>query len=160
MNKKIPYIFYSLLTVCMSFHLPAYAQGTDNPPAPQTTDDAGGKGPGHRPIPKEAMDACSGKAAGDACSFTGRMNNTVEGTCRTPPRAEGQVVCMPKPPKEAFDACKGKAEGDACTFTGRKGTAMSGNCKKPPVGGEEMVCRPAKPPKPEAEQGPTPPAAK
>lgn len=149
MNKKIPFIFYSVLTVCVGLHSPVYAQGTNNPPPPENGEGMGkgeGNGPGHRPIPKEAIDACNGKTAGETCSFTGRMDNTIEGTCRTPPRAEGQVVCVPKPPQQAFDACKGKAEGDTCTFTGRRGMNVNGTCKKPPVGGEDMVCRPDKRP--------------
>jgi hypothetical protein len=38
----------------------------------------------HHP-PPEALAACENKAASDACSFTGRNNETVSGTCFAPP---------------------------------------------------------------------------
>jgi len=42
---------------------------------------------GQRPPgpPAEAIAACQGKASGATCSFTGRRNDTVSGTCFAPP---------------------------------------------------------------------------
>jgi hypothetical protein len=42
--------------------------------------------------PQAALDACSGKADGDACSFTD-MGHALSGTCGKTP--EGQEVCKP-----------------------------------------------------------------
>jgi hypothetical protein len=46
-----------------------------------------GPGAGERPHgpPPEAIAACKGKSAGAACTFTGRHNNTLTGTCFAPP---------------------------------------------------------------------------
>ena len=35
--------------------------------------------------PPEAVQACSGLAAGTACSFTGRRGDTIAGSCSVPP---------------------------------------------------------------------------
>lgn len=35
--------------------------------------------------PAEAIAACKGKASGASCSFTGRQNETVSGSCDSPP---------------------------------------------------------------------------
>jgi len=37
--------------------------------------------------PPEAVDACAGLAAGDACTFVGRHEEEFEGECRLPPAA-------------------------------------------------------------------------
>lgn len=99
---------------------------------------------GAKKVPQQAIDACASKAIGDSCSFTGRKNNTLEGTCRESRRMPGKTVCMPKPPQQAFDACNGKAEGDACTFTGRRDNTVNGNCKKSKHTEGKMICKPAK----------------
>lgn len=70
-----------------------------------------GKGPGggHRP-PREALDACQGKSAGAACTFTARRG-TETGTCFTP-RPELPLACRPAnapPPPEA----QGSAPNDS-----------------------------------------------
>jgi hypothetical protein len=46
-----------------------------------------GPGGGERPHgpPPEAVAACKGKIAGAECSFTGRQNNPLTGTCFAPP---------------------------------------------------------------------------
>ena len=55
-----------------------------------------GRGPGgRRGPPPEAIDACSGKASGDACSFTGRRNEALEGTCATGRGGGDQIACRP-----------------------------------------------------------------
>tara|TARA_R110001592_G_scaffold7126_7_gene40213 strand:- start:14090 stop:14368 length:279 start_codon:yes stop_codon:yes gene_type:complete len=48
----------------------------------------------HRGPPAEAIEACENSADGDSCSITTPRNETLEGTCRTPPRLE-QLVCAP-----------------------------------------------------------------
>ena len=56
-----------------------------------------GKGP-----PPEALDACRGKRDGAACTFTGRRNEALSGSCFTPPDGGGQLACRPDrggPPK-------------------------------------------------------------
>ncbi len=50
----------------------------------------------HRGPPPEAVEACSGKAEGDACSFTGRRDDSIEGTCLYPPRDENLLACVPE----------------------------------------------------------------
>lgn len=39
----------------------------------------------HPGPPPESIEACAAKSAGDACSFTGRENETVKGQCAAPP---------------------------------------------------------------------------
>lgn len=56
----------------------------------------------HRPmrIPQEALAACSQLQQGDSCSFTGRHNDTITGTCVTPPpelNLQG-LACKPDHP--------------------------------------------------------------
>lgn len=43
--------------------------------------------------PPEAITACEGKAAGDACSFEGRRG-AAEGTCQSPGDADA-LACVP-----------------------------------------------------------------
>src|SRR5207248_2557659 len=76
------------------------------------------------------IDACTGKAAGDACTLTrGDSGVTDAGTCRA--TLDGKsVACVPNPPappQPAVDACTGKASGDACTVAEREGSS-SGTC--------------------------------
>ena len=76
--------------------------GTDmgkGPPSGPSAREAG-KGP-----PPEALESCRGKAAGAACSFTGRQNENLAGTCFMPPEGKGggALACRPDrggpPPK-------------------------------------------------------------
>ena len=57
-------------------------------------------GPRRGPPPKEAVDACADAAEGDACSFSGRNDDTVKGTCRLPPAkdagGDAPLVCVPE----------------------------------------------------------------
>ncbi len=53
-----------------------------------------GDGNGRHEPPQAALDACAALQANDACSFSGRNNNTVNGTCETP-RNSSQLVCEP-----------------------------------------------------------------
>lgn len=57
----------------------------------------GGQAPdGERPRhpPREALDACADKDSGDSCSFTGREDATVEGTCFSPDD-DKPLACRP-----------------------------------------------------------------
>jgi hypothetical protein len=111
----------------------------------------GQRGP-HKP-PQEAIDACKDKADNDSCTFTGRNQDQLEGTCHKGPDGQGELACHPKPPKEALDACQGKAERDACSFTGRNQENVQGTCMKGPKGEGELACRPEHMPKPMDDQG-------
>jgi hypothetical protein len=51
------------------------------------------QGRGRRGPPAQAYEACSGKKAGDPCSFECRRGH-VEGTCQ--PRYDERLSCMPK----------------------------------------------------------------
>ena len=51
-------------------------------------------GPGGGRPPREAMDACTGKSAGAACSFDAR-EGSVTGTCRAPDD-NAPAACVPK----------------------------------------------------------------
>lgn len=54
---------------------------------------------GQRPPrpPREAIDACVDLEAGDACSFEGRNQETVDGICFAPDE-EKPLACRPKNP--------------------------------------------------------------
>lgn len=66
---------------------------------------------GRRPPqpPQEAIDACEGQQENAACSFTGRRNDLVEGTCISPPRLES-LVCAPEggPPHHGSHGGRGE----------------------------------------------------
>lgn len=53
--------------------------------AVQAQPQGGGAGEPRKGPPPEAVEACSGKAAGAACSFMGREGRQVSGTCFSPP---------------------------------------------------------------------------
>lgn len=53
-----------------------------------------GDGGGRRGPPPEAIEACEGKSANDPCSFTGRRDDTIAGTCFAPPDID-QLACAP-----------------------------------------------------------------
>ncbi len=77
------------------------------------------------------IDACTGKAAGDACTLvasdggagrSGACRSTIEGTalaCAPAPRA---------PPQALVEACSGKAAGDVCQAKEAFGNTASGVC--------------------------------
>lgn len=54
-----------------------------------------GPGGGRRGPPPEATQACEGKQSNDQCSFRGRGDDTIEGTCLAP-RGGDELVCMPE----------------------------------------------------------------
>ena len=45
--------------------------------------------------PQQALDACTGSAQGDACSFTQPNGNTINGSCITPPNLD-VLACAPQ----------------------------------------------------------------
>ena len=49
---------------------------------------------GRRGPPPEALEACTDKVEGDACSFSGPRGD-VEGSCIVPPRGEESLICGP-----------------------------------------------------------------
>ncbi len=60
--------------------------------------------PKHVP-PKAAFDACAKAKVGDACTFRGRMDRTLTGTCETPRDNGKALVCRP-------DRHKGGGDGE------------------------------------------------
>ena len=90
------------------------------------------------------VDACSGKAAGDACSYSdGDADDPDTGTCAL---SGATLVCRHThpPPQEAVDACSGLTAGAACTLPGRRADAggIAGACAS--VSGT-LACEPARP---------------
>lgn len=78
------------------------------------------------------LDACSGKAVGDACSLTGKRDGgwSFPGSCRATFDGTG-VACVPDfppPPSFLVDACSGKSSGTACAATGPAGHSFEGMC--------------------------------
>ncbi len=55
----------------------------------------GGDSGGRRGPPPEAIQACEGKSADDACSFTGRNDETIDGVCFAPPGVD-ELACAPE----------------------------------------------------------------
>jgi hypothetical protein len=49
----------------------------------------------HRGPPAKAIEACQNLADGVSCSITRPRSETLDGTCRTPPRLK-QLVCVPE----------------------------------------------------------------
>ncbi len=85
--------------------------------------------------------ACSGLAAGDACTLTNAAGTSVAGTCRA--TLDGSAVACapnpPAPPPELVDACTGKAAGDTCSVTEAFGNTRSGACRTA-RDGATLVC--------------------
>jgi len=62
--------------------------------APSAFADRGdGEGRERRGPPQEAIDACAALVEGDACSFTGRRDKEMTGTCFAP--SESTLACKP-----------------------------------------------------------------
>jgi hypothetical protein len=102
-----------------------------------STGQDGGPAPSSGPLrcaPSPVMlDACFGKAVGDACSLTGRWDAgfSFPGSCRSTLDGTG-VACVPNlppPPSFLVDACSGKSSGAACAATGPAGHTFEGACK-------------------------------
>lgn len=93
--------------------------------------DGGAAHGGRHAPPQAAIDACSGKAAGDACTLTAPDGMTFDSTCGNGPDGSGVLACAPPrrgPPQAAIDACSGKAAGDACTLTAPDGMTFDSTC--------------------------------
>ncbi|HUM12858.1 MAG TPA: hypothetical protein VLT82_18060 [Myxococcaceae bacterium] len=94
--------------------------------------------------PQEAVDACTGRETGAACSFQ-HDGHAVSGTCH--PAPDGTVsACAPVhvfqgPPPEALQACQGQQDGASCRFTGPGGEEIAGLCRSGPHG-EPPACAP------------------
>jgi hypothetical protein len=127
MRSPARLLLATLTVSLLSGGVPRAAEGA-GPPAP----------------PPAAVEACSGKAANDACTFEGR-GHSVDGTCRAGPY-EATLACFPAhppgPPPEAVQACSGKTENDACSVQFGKET-VDGMCAKGPDGNAALACRPA-----------------
>ncbi|MFT3930944.1 MAG: hypothetical protein QM709_11695 [Spongiibacteraceae bacterium] len=55
--------------------------------------------------PPQAISACNGLASNAACSFAGRNNETVTGTCALPPgNGQGSLACRPSHPPHGMGA--------------------------------------------------------
>jgi hypothetical protein len=93
-------------------------------------------------LPKEALDACAGRAAGDPCTMA-LFDNQVFSKCRL--LEDGATLaCVPPPPappREAIAACAGHRAGEACSFAGFDRT-LSGTCSVVPDL-TELACMPA-----------------
>lgn len=50
---------------------------------------------GHRGPPPEALEACATLSEGDACSFSGRDDEDLAGSCFPPPQGDGELACRP-----------------------------------------------------------------
>ncbi|MBL0143772.1 MAG: hypothetical protein IPP91_17115 [Betaproteobacteria bacterium] len=94
------------IALCCLSAISAFAQvqgggmGEGQPGAKQGNQGTGSGGQGggghHHGPPPEAIDACNGKASGAACSFIGRQNKQLTGTCFSPPpRDAGQSQGTP-----------------------------------------------------------------
>jgi hypothetical protein len=100
----------------------------------------------HRGPPPEALEACSGRATGDTCSFS-HDGREVAGTCRAGRDGSGQVACAPErphraPPPEALSACANSAADAACSFS-IEGRTVDGTCRQGPDGAA-LACAPAR----------------
>ena len=70
--------------------------------------DGQGKRGERRGPPPEALEACEGKAAGEACAFEGRRGEAVEGQCFTPDE-ERPLACRPERAPEGERVQRSKA---------------------------------------------------
>ncbi len=70
--------------------LASQAAAAENAP----NQDNAGQRPPHGPPPQVAIDACAKLTEGASCSFTGRRNDNVSGTCHTPPQ-QSSLACVP-----------------------------------------------------------------
>ena len=71
------------------------ATAQTNNPSNGRNGQGGGQGGGQRRGPPEqAIAACQGKSSGAACSFVGRHNNSLTGTCFAP-NTNHALACRP-----------------------------------------------------------------
>lgn len=98
-------------------------------------------------LPRPAVAACTGKAAGDACTVT-REGQTVNAKCGND---DGVLMCGADEdaeglPKVLTDPCTGKVAGDSCTVIGHE-HSFTGTCTAVPSG-SLLACLPPRPPPP------------
>jgi hypothetical protein len=98
-------------------------------------------------LPRPAVAACAGKAAGDACTVM-REGQTVNAKCGND---DGVLMCGADEDAEGLppvltDPCTGKTPGVACTVTGHE-RSFAGVCTAVPAGGT-LACLPPPPPPP------------
>ncbi len=83
MTKLLAILTFTFaITSTVAFAQPSEGTGPQGP--------AGGK----RGPPKEALEACSGKKSGEACTFTGRNKENLTGTCWSPETSK-PLACKP-----------------------------------------------------------------
>jgi hypothetical protein len=97
-------------------------------------------------LPRPAVAACTGKAAGDACTVT-RLGQTVNAKCGSD---DGVLMCGADEDEEGLppvltDACTGKIAGDACNVSGDE-RCFAGVCTA--LGSGSVACLPPPPPTP------------
>ena len=95
--------------------------------------------------PAELVEACTGKAAGDACAVTAPDGEAHAGVCMTA-HDGATLVCGRQhvPPQAAIDACAAFVAGDACTMPNRDGTGtVTGVCSLGPASTGPLACFPA-----------------
>lgn len=108
------------------------AAGTGAPGPAQGRPD----GPPRRGPPPEAIAVCEGKAAGAACSFTGREGQVLSGTCFAPPRPPGPGGIKGGVAQGGANGAPAPgAQGAAPPVQAAPGTAVPG--------GPPLACRPA-----------------
>ncbi|MEA3349450.1 MAG: glycosyltransferase family 39 protein, partial [Chloroflexota bacterium] len=78
---------------------PATGDGVTNLPQGGSNNLRQNPAPNDRQPPQEAVQACNGLSAGDACTVN-LPNRDIEGTCRT--IADDQLVCIPQSPNSQF----------------------------------------------------------
>lgn len=89
---------------------------------------------------QKLSEACSGKAANDACSVTRPNGESVKGTCET---VQDRLLCRPSRQmmmQKLSEACSGKAANDACSVTRPNGESVKGTCE---TMHDQLLCRPA-----------------
>jgi len=100
-SRILPLIFSAVAMVAA-----AGVAGTvlAQPPAPADGSMRPPPGP-----PPEAVQACSGLAAGAACSFTTRRGDSLTGTCSLPPAPPPDAPAPPDGGRAAVPACDSPA---------------------------------------------------
>mgnify|MGYP003145112273 CR=1 FL=1 len=78
-----------------SFALPVYAAEQQRPSRDER----------HAGPPQQALLACKGLSANDACTFAGRSDELINGVCSTPPRQtdDATLACKPENMPEPRD---------------------------------------------------------
>lgn len=94
--KKLSSWFFSALTLTSSSALADSASAPDGPFVTEPLWEEAVPLQERPKLPQAALDACSGKAEGDACSVEFR-GQAIEGSCRKLPQ-EDELACLPAGP--------------------------------------------------------------